>query len=126
MLMDEMPLQEKIEEKLQEKISYNDFAKLDLRVATILAAEPVDGSSKLLKLLVRVGSEERTLAAGIATFYTPEQLVGKKIIVVFNLAWRKLKGVESQGMLLAASPDDDSQVKLLTVDDGAQDGWKIH
>jgi methionyl-tRNA synthetase len=115
------------ESVLQEKISYQDFAKLDLRVATILAAEPVDGSSKLLKLSIRVGTEERTLAAGIAVFYSPpEQLVGKKIVVVFNLAWRKLKGIESQGMLLAASPDDDSQVKLLTVDGGAEDGWKIH
>ncbi len=122
MLMDESALQEKI----QEKISYQDFAKLDLRVATVLAAEPVEGSSKLLKLSIRVGGEQRTLAAGIAAFYSPEQLVGKKIIVVYNLAWRKLKGIESQGMLLAASPDDDSQVKLLTVDGGAEDGWKIH
>ncbi len=102
------------------RISYDDFAKLDLRVAKILDAEPVEGSDRLLKLKIRVGSEERQLVAGIAQHYAPDELLGKKIIVIANLEPRKIRGVESQGMLLAASEEKDGKLVklcLATVDD---------
>ncbi|VVC01005.1 Methionine--tRNA ligase [uncultured archaeon] len=88
------------------EITYDDFAKLELRIATILSAEKIEGADKLYKLLVDLGAEKRTLVAGIAQHYTPEELSGKQIVVVANLAPRALKGVTSQGMLLAGqSPD---------------------
>ncbi len=106
-------------------IPYADFAKLDLRVAKILAAEKVDGADKLLKLTISFGNEERILAAGIALHYTPEELVGKKIAVVANLQPRKLRGIESQGMLLAACTPDDSKIVLLVLDNDIPEGSKI-
>jgi len=105
-----------------EAISYADFAKLDLRVAKIVSAERVEGADKLLKLTVSFGNEERTLVAGIAQHYSAEELAGKKIIVLVNLQPRTLRGIESQGMLLAASSDDKSQVVLLTVDKDVPEG----
>ncbi len=87
-------------------ITYDDFKKLDLRVAKILKAEKVEGSEKLVKLQIDVGElGERQLVAGIGTVYTPEILVGKQIVIVANLEPRKLMGHESNGMLLAASDD---------------------
>jgi methionine--tRNA ligase beta chain len=87
-------------------ITYDDFKKIDLRVAKILKAERVEGSEKLVKLQISVGDlGERQLVAGIGTIYSPEILVGKQIIIVANLEPRKLMGHESQGMLLAASDD---------------------
>ena len=79
-----------------------DFDKLDLRVGQVLEAAPVPKSKKLLKLLVDLGSEKRTIVSGIALTYEPEQLIGKKFIVVANLAPATLMGIESQGMILAA------------------------
>jgi methionyl-tRNA synthetase len=84
-------------------ITFDDFKKVDLRVATVVAAEKVPKSEKLLKLQVEIGTEKRQIVAGIAQHYAPEALVGKSIIVVYNLAPAKLMGQESQGMLLAAS-----------------------
>ncbi|OIO27006.1 methionine--tRNA ligase subunit beta [Candidatus Micrarchaeota archaeon CG_4_10_14_0_2_um_filter_60_11] len=108
-------------------VTYDDFKKLDLRVGTIKAAERVVGSDKLLKLTVSLGSEERTLAAGLAELKSPEELVGRKIIVVANLAPRKLRGIESQGMLLAACPEGDfAKLALVSVEGGAEDGWKVY
>ncbi|MFQ5405598.1 MAG: methionine--tRNA ligase subunit beta [Candidatus Micrarchaeia archaeon] len=105
---------------MPEKISFEDFAKLDLRVGKILNVQEVEDSNKLYKLLVRVGTQEKTLVAGIAEHYAPDELLGKKIIVIANMKERKIKGVESQGMLLAAVPDSEeppSKICLLTVDD---------
>ena len=79
--------------------------KVELRVAKVLAAERVEKSKKLLKLSVDVGTEHRTLVAGIAEAYEPEALVGKTVVIVFNLKPAKLMGIESNGMVLAASPD---------------------
>jgi methionyl-tRNA synthetase len=93
-------------------IVYDDFAKIDLRVAKVIAAEKVTKSEKLLKLQVEVGSEHRQIVAGIAQHYAPEALIGKSVVVVFNLQPAKLMGQESQGMLLAAS---DSTGHLLVV-----------
>lgn len=103
-------------------ITFEDFAKLELKVARVVSAEKVDGADKLLKLTVDLGGEERTLAAGIAKYYAPEELVGKKVIVLVNLEPRTIRGVESQGMMLAASTEDKSEVVLLTVDKNVPEG----
>jgi methionyl-tRNA synthetase len=87
------------------RISIDDFMKVDLRVAKVLTAEKVPSSRKLVKLTIDVGSEQRTLVAGIAEAYEPELLVGRTIVMVFNLKPAKLMGIESNGMVLAASPD---------------------
>ena len=87
------------------KISIDDFMKVDLRVAKVLGAEKVPNSRKLVKLSIDVGTEQRTLVAGISEAYEPEQLVGRTIVMVFNLKPAKLMGIESNGMVLAASPE---------------------
>jgi methionyl-tRNA synthetase len=87
------------------RISIDDFMKVELRVAKVLTAEKVEKSKKLLKLTVDVGTEHRTLVAGIAEAYEPDALVGKTVVIVFNLKPAKLMGIESNGMVLAASPD---------------------
>ena len=87
------------------RITIDDFMKVELRVAKVLTAEKVEKSKRLLKLSVDVGTEHRTLVAGIAEAYEPESLVGKTVVVVFNLKPAKLMGIESNGMVLAASPD---------------------
>ncbi|HEY5599689.1 MAG TPA: methionine--tRNA ligase [Candidatus Manganitrophaceae bacterium] len=87
-------------------IAIDDFAKLDLRVGLILAAEKVPNSKKLLKLQVDIGSERRQVVAGVGTKYAPESLIGKKIVLVVNLQPAKIMGVESQGMLLAAGSEE--------------------
>jgi len=97
-----------------EIITFDDFKKLDLRVAKILSAEKVEGSDKLLKLEIDLGNEIRQIVAGIGKNYSPEKLVGREIIVVANLEPRKLMGFESQGMLLAAN--DESGPVLLEPD----------
>jgi methionyl-tRNA synthetase len=88
-----------------DRIAIDDFMKVELRVAKVLAAERVEKSKKLLKLHVDVGSEQRTLVAGIAEAYEPDSLVGQTVVIVFNLKPAKLMGIESNGMVLAASPD---------------------
>jgi methionyl-tRNA synthetase len=87
------------------RISIDDFMKIDLRVAKVVAAEKVPNSRKLMKLAIDVGTEQRTLVAGIAEAYEPDQLVGKTVGIVFNLKPAKLMGIESNGMILAASPE---------------------
>jgi methionyl-tRNA synthetase len=105
------------------RISIDEFAKIDLRVAQVLAAEAVPKSKKLLKLRVSLGSEERTVLAGIAEHYAPTDLVGKKVVVVANLQPAKLMGVESQGMVLAGSAD--SGLGVLTLDKDLPPGAKV-
>lgn len=95
------------------EITIDDFAKLDLRVATVNAAEKVENADKLLKLRVKVGEEERTIVAGIAKYYAPEDIVGKNVVIVANLKPVKLRGIESCGMVLCAS--DESGLEALTV-----------
>ena len=87
------------------KISIDDFAKVELRVAQVKTAERVKGADKLLRLEVDLGTEVRQLVAGIAEAYAPETLIGRKVVVVTNLAPRKLRGLESNGMIVAASPE---------------------
>jgi methionyl-tRNA synthetase len=93
-------------------ITIDDFMKIELRVANILAAEAVPNATKLLKLTVDLGTEQRTVLAGIAEMYQPEELVGRQVVVVANLQPRKMRGIESQGMLLAA--DVEGQAILLS------------
>jgi methionyl-tRNA synthetase len=90
---------------VSDRISIEDFMKVELRVAKVLTAEKVEKSKKLLKLTVDVGTEHRTLVAGIAEAYEPDALVGRTVVIVFNLKPAKLMGIESNGMVLAASPD---------------------
>ena len=94
----------------KEEIQYDDFAKLDLRIGTILECEKVPKADKLLKLLVDLGFEKRTIVSGIAQHFAPEALVGKQVIVVANLAPRKMRGIESQGMILTAEQPDGSLI----------------
>lgn len=107
------------------KVKYEDFAKLDLRVARILKASRVKNSDKLIELKVTLGNEERTIVAGIGKFYSEEELIGKKIVIIANLEERKLMGITSQGMLLAASTPNKEKLSLLTVDKDIEEGAKI-
>ena len=86
-------------------ITYDDFSKLELRIAKITAAERVEGSEKLIKLQLQVGPENRQIVAGIGKSYEPENLIGKQIVIVANLEPRSLMGLESNGMLLAADSE---------------------
>ena len=104
-------------------ISIDEFRKIELRVATVKSAEPHPNADKLLVLQVDLGDEQRQICAGIRNHYTPEDLVGKQIVVVANLETARLRGLESQGMLLAAS--DDGRVIILTPEKSVQSGAKI-
>jgi tRNA-binding protein len=104
-------------------ISIDDFRKIELKVATIRSAEPHPNADKLLVLQIDLGDEQRQICAGIKNHYTPEELVGRQIIVVANLETAKLRGLESQGMLLAAS--DDGRVIILTPEKSVQPGAKV-
>lgn len=106
--------------KQAEEISIDDFFKVELRVAQVIAAEPLKNADKLLKLQLDLGTEQRQVVSGIAKFYTPEQMVGRKVICVTNLKSVKLRGEWSQGMILAASHGD--QLTLATVADDLPNG----
>ena len=104
-------------------ISYNDFSKLDLRVAKILVAEKIPGKSRILKGQIDLGSEKRDVIIGGAEFFEPNEMIGKTVIVVANLEPKKLAGIESNAMLLAADVDD--KPHWLTVFDDVPVGTKI-
>jgi methionyl-tRNA synthetase len=95
-------------EPQKENITYDDFAKLDIRVGTILSAEKVAKTKKLLKLTIDTGIDQRTIVSGIAEHYAPEDIVGRQVSVVVNLAPKVLKGIESRGMILMAENADGS------------------
>ncbi|MGB6360411.1 MAG: methionine--tRNA ligase subunit beta, partial [Candidatus Acidiferrales bacterium] len=107
------------------KIGIEDFAKVEMRVGVIKSAERVAGADKLLKLLVDIGDEVRQVVAGIATAYTPEQVIGKKVVVVANLAPRKLRGVESNGMIVAASVGPEGKPVLCTFTEDVPPGARL-
>ena len=107
-------------------ITIDDFAKIDLRVAQIVVAERIPKADKLLRLEVDLGTERRQILSGIAEFYTPEELIGKRIAIIANLAPRKMRGLESHGMLLAASGEDHSSKPILaTFSDEVPLGSKV-
>ena len=109
---------------IDNKISFQDFSKVQLKTAKVLKAEKVEGADRLLKIQIKVGDEERQIVAGIAEHYSPEDLVGKLIVVVMNLEPATIRGVESNGMLLAGTADN--KVVLVTMDDPAmQSGVRI-
>ena len=112
---------------MNETINYEEFSKIKLRVVEVISAERVEGSNKLIKLIVNSGEADlsagRQIVAGIGKAYDPENLIGKKIIIVANLEPRKLMGLESQGMLLAASTEDQGPTLLVPdgdIDPGAE------
>lgn len=111
-------------EPIADEIHYDDFAKLDLRVAHIVDAKAVEKSNKLLQLTLDIGSETRNVFAGISTAYEPEQLIGKQVIMVANLAPRKMRFGVSEGMVLCAGSDDDG-LFVLHPDDGAKPGMRV-
>ena len=107
-------------------IEFSDWEKLDLRVAQIKSVEDIEGADKLYKLTVDIGElGERTLCAGIKEHYSKEDLQDRKIVMIVNLAPRKLRGIESQGMLLAAVSDDHKKVILVNPGDESDPGMKI-
>ena len=104
-------------------ISIEDFRKVELKIATIKSVEPHPNADRLLVLRVDLGSEQRKICAGIRSHYKPEELAGKQIVVVANLATASLRGMESQGMLLAASDGD--RVIILNPEKPVQPGSKV-
>jgi len=109
----------KVEDEL---ITFDDFQKIHLKVAEVLEAEKVAKSEKLLKLKVSLGSEQRQILAGIAKHYSPEELVGKKVVIVANLKPAKLMGMESQGMVLAV--EGEGKLNLLNIDPSVPNGTR--
>lgn len=108
---------------MKEQISYADFTKLDLRVGTVLEAEKIEGSDKLLALTVSLGDDRRKIIAGIGTRYDPDDIVSKQIIIVANLAPRQIMGQTSEGMILAGGTD---KPIILIPEDSLLDGSTIH
>jgi methionyl-tRNA synthetase len=107
-------------------VTIDDFAKLDLRVAVVLAAERVPKTEKLLKLDLDLGFEKRSIVSGIAQFYEPEALVGKRIVIIANLKPAKIRGVESRGMLLAAGGrGEGEELGLITLDKEIPPGTRV-
>ena len=106
------------------EIVYDDFAKLDLRVGTVIACEKVEKADKLLKLTIDFGEETRTIVSGIALHYTSGEMIGKQVVVVVNLAPRKMKGIESQGMILTAE-DKDGKLRLLRPEEAVSPGSSV-
>jgi len=110
---------------MMETINFSDWEKLDLRVGKILKVENIEGADKLYKLSVDVGSEKRVVCAGLKNHYSKDELKGKKIVLFTNLAPRKLKGIESQGMILAAVNEDESEIILLAPEKDIKEGSKV-
>jgi methionyl-tRNA synthetase len=111
-------------EPIADTIDFEDFAKLDLRIARIIKAEHVEGADKLLQLTVDIGDETRNIFAGIKSAYSPEQLEGKLTLVIANLAPRKMRFGLSEGMVLAAGPGG-KDIWVLSPDEGAQPGMRV-
>ncbi len=116
--------EEKVEQKVNETVSIDEFLKIQIKVAEVIEAEKLEKSEKLLKLKVKLDNEERQVIAGIAKSYKPEDLINKKIVMVANLKPAKLMGLESQGMILAAQ-DENGGLQVLSVDNSVKNGTRI-
>jgi methionyl-tRNA synthetase len=114
---------EEAEEEKTPEISIDDFAKVELKVGKVLECQPVEGAKKLLVSKIKIGKEIRQIVSGIASQYSPEDMIGKKVVVVTNLKPVKLRGVLSEGMILAASDGD--VLSLLTPDKDIEDGSTV-
>ena len=110
---------------METNISFNEWTNLDLRAGEILEAKDIEGADKLYQLKVDLGTETRTLVAGLKQHYTKEELNSKRCVVFANLEPKTLRGIESHGMILAASNEDHSQVKLIQPDGAIALGAKI-
>ena len=106
---------------LKSEIVFDDFAKIDLKVGTIISAEKVEKADKLLKLEIDLGFEKRTVVSGIALHFSPDDIVGKQVVVVANLAPRKMRGIESNGMILMAE-DGEGKLKFVAPDSVVNNG----
>ncbi|MBI4894591.1 MAG: methionine--tRNA ligase subunit beta [Candidatus Aenigmarchaeota archaeon] len=120
--MEEAPVEEKKEE-IPTEATYSDFAKLELKVGLVKSAEILEKSEKLLRLTVDFGTEERQVLSGIRKFYSPEDVVGKKFVFVTNLQRRKIMGLESQAMIMAA--EDENGIVLLQPEKDITPGSKV-
>lgn len=109
---------------LKPPIQYDDFAKLDFRVGTITAAEKIEKADKLLKLEIDLGFEKRTIVSGIALHFKADEIIGKQVVVVANLTPRKMRGIESNGMILMAE-DGDGKLKFINPDNFAANGATV-
>lgn len=124
-------VEEKKEEKMEEKantvnyITFDDFTKVQLLTGKIVNSEKVEGADKLLKNTVEIGKETRIIVSGIAKYYKPEEIIGKTVVVVANLAPRKLRGIESQGMLLCAVDEEKDLLSLVTIDRPLSSGLEV-
>jgi methionyl-tRNA synthetase len=110
--------------KAKSNISFDDFMKMDLRIGKILEAEPIPKSEKLLKLKVDTGIDQRTIVSGIAKYFKPEEIIGKQVTVLANLASRKIMGVESKGMILL-SEENDGRLIFIVPESNASNGGVI-
>jgi len=110
--------------KAENLISYDDFMKTQLKVAEVISAEKIERSKKLLKLKVKLDSEERQLVAGIAESNNPEDLIDKKVVIVANLEAAKIMGVESRGMILAVEKEN-GEMQVVTVDNSVKNGTRV-
>lgn len=120
------PAEENIPLELKDEIVYGDFERLDLRVGTIVEAEKHPKADKLLVFQVKMGTEKRQIISGVANYFSPEECVGKKVVVVANLAPRKLRGLESKGMILFAEDEEDGKETLKFVTSEAADGNSVN
>jgi methionyl-tRNA synthetase len=109
---------------MKDEIQFDDFTKIDLRTATILEAEKVEKADKLLKLKVDTGVDVRTVVSGIAESFSPEEIIGKQVMILLNLAPRKIRGIESQGMLLLTTKPD-GKLSFVTPDETVENGIEI-
>lgn len=113
------------ESQIKEIIDFSDWEKINLRVGEIIKVEDIEGADKLWKLTINLGNETRIVCAGIKKHYSKEELEGKKIILLVNLAPRKLKGIMSEGMILAAVNEDENKVVLLSPESDIEIGSKV-
>ena len=109
---------------IKPEITYEDFARMDIRTATIIAAEKIEKADKLLKLTLDLGFEQRTVVSGIAEHYQPDAVIGKKVSLLANLAPRKMKGVESQGMILMAE-NGNGKLSFVSPDENWENGQSV-
>ena len=107
------------------EITIDDFAKVELRLAKVVACEYIEKADKLLKLTVRMGGEERTICSGIRKWYEPQDLIGKTVVVVANLKPRKMRGIVSHGMILCASDPNDEKLSIVTTLSDMEDGFQV-
>lgn len=107
-------------------INFKDWQKLDLRVGQILEVEDIEGADKLYKMHVELGGEKRIICAGLKEYYSKEELKGKKVVVFVNLEPKKMRGIESQGMILAACSEGEKEVVLVCPEKDTEVGWRVY